>query len=58
MDNVREFWRKVWNEKALSDNMFFQIGRSNYTPLEFLLMVRDIVNSLKPEKENDFVVGE
>jgi predicted TPR repeat methyltransferase len=52
MDDVREFWRKVWNEKATSDSMFVQIGRSSYTPLEFFLMIRDIADALKIEKED------
>ena len=52
MENVREFWRKLWNQHATSDNMFVQIGRSSYTPLEFALAVRDICKALDFEKED------
>jgi SAM-dependent methyltransferase len=52
MDNVKEFWRNLWNEKALSDDMFVQIGRSSYTPLEFFLMIKDVVNALELQKED------
>ena len=52
MKSVREFWKKVWNEKAKSDNIFVQIGRSSYTPLEFLLMLKDIVDVLEFQSED------
>jgi ubiquinone/menaquinone biosynthesis C-methylase UbiE len=52
MDNTREFWRKVWNKKAISKNLFVQIGRSSYTPLEFFLVTKDIVNALDLQKED------
>jgi len=50
MHNIRNFWKTLWNEHADSDNMFVQIGRSNYTPLEFFLMIRDICKGLNLEK--------
>lgn len=50
MDNIRNFWKRLWNECADSDNMFVQIGRSSYTPLEFFLMIRDICKGLNLEK--------
>jgi len=52
MESVRDFWRKLWNQHATSDNMFVQIGRSSYTPLEFALVVRDICKALDFEKED------
>lgn len=52
MESIREFWKKVWNEGATSNNMFVQIGRSSYTPLEFFLMIKDIGNALKFQKED------
>jgi len=52
MSNRRGFWRKIWNEKATSSNLFVQMGRSSYTPLEFFLMVKDIVNTLELQKED------
>jgi len=54
-EGIKEFWKKIWNEHAESKNMFVQIGRSSYTPLEFFLMVKDISNALKFEK-NDIVL--
>jgi len=35
MKNNEDFWNKFWNEHAGSNNMFVQMGRSSYTPLEF-----------------------
>lgn len=55
MDNIRNFWKKLWNEYAESDNMFIQSGRSSYTPLEFFLMIRDICKGLNLER-NDIVL--
>ncbi|MBN1456893.1 MAG: class I SAM-dependent methyltransferase [Sedimentisphaerales bacterium] len=52
MENVRDFWRKLWNQHAASDNMFVQIGRSSYTPLEFALAIRDICKALDFNKED------
>jgi tRNA/tmRNA/rRNA uracil-C5-methylase (TrmA/RlmC/RlmD family) len=46
MSEISEFWRKTWNHAALSDNMFVQIGRSSWTPLEFFLMMRDATKAL------------
>jgi ubiquinone/menaquinone biosynthesis C-methylase UbiE len=36
----------------MSDNMFVQIGRSSYTPLEFFLMVKDIAKALELRNED------
>ena len=55
MENSREYWKQVWNEHARSDNMFVQIGRSSYTPLEFFIMVKDICEPLNLDK-NDLLL--
>ncbi len=52
MENLREAWKDIWNGKAQSENMFVQIGRSSYSPLDFLLMVKDICKSLDFNKED------
>ncbi len=55
INDSRIFWRNVWNEKALDDNIFVQIGRSSYTPVEFFLMIKDIQKVLNL-KNTDIVL--
>lgn len=52
MGSIREFWKELWNEKAVHENMFIQIGRSSYTPSDFFLMVKDICNSLDINRDD------
>ena len=48
----RDFWKKLWDEKALSDDMFVQAGRSSYTLTDFFLMIKDIDKTLKLERDD------
>jgi predicted TPR repeat methyltransferase len=52
MENLKEYWKTLWNERAESNNIFVQTGRSSYTPIEFFLMIRDIGKALNFEKED------
>jgi len=51
-ENLRGFWKTLWNEKAKSDNVFVQAGRSSYSPLDFFLMMRDINRVLQLAKQD------
>ncbi|MDP4093177.1 MAG: class I SAM-dependent methyltransferase [Bacillota bacterium] len=52
MSNVQEFWRNMWNEHAESDSMFVQMGCSSYTPFEYFLTQKDIVDALQFQRDD------
>lgn len=47
MDTLADYWKKTWNAQADAENMFVQMGRSSYTPLEFFIMMNDVTKALK-----------
>jgi len=52
IDNVREFWKTLWNERAESDDIFEQAGRSSCTPLDFFVLIHGISKTLELGKED------
>ena len=55
MTNLQDYWRNAWNKAANSENMFVQMGRSSYTPVEFFLTIEEINKNLELNKNDSLL---
>lgn len=50
--NKEMYYKEMWNKSAKSNNMFVQMGRSSYSPIEFFILIKDIIMKLNLEKKD------
>ncbi len=56
MDDAREYWEALWDEKATKASIFEQMGSSSHTAVEFFKRVTDMVNAVGKVNSTDTVL--